>query len=206
MALMLLIISILFISKRKIVIASSIFLLNIGVGIATPTIWSQLHPYQQKRIITFINPEQDPRGAGYQIIQSQVAIGSGGFWGKGYLKGSQTHLRFLPAQHTDFIFSVIGEEFGFLGIAIILSLYLVFLLRLVFIAGSVRHQFGSLVVIGITTIIAFHIIVNVGMTIGFAPVTGLPLPFLSYGGSFLMANLLMAGVVLNISKNRYAVQ
>ncbi len=206
MALMLLIISILFISKRKIVIASSIFLLNIGVGIATPTIWNQLHPYQQKRIITFINPEQDPRGAGYQIIQSQVAIGSGGFWGKGYLKGSQTHLRFLPAQHTDFIFSVIGEEFGFLGIAIILSLYLVFLLRLVFIAGSVRHQFGSLVVIGITTIIAFHIIVNVGMTIGFAPVTGLPLPFLSYGGSFLMANLLMAGVVLNISKNRYAVQ
>ncbi len=206
MALMLLIVLILYLSQRKFIIAVSIFFLTIGVGIVTPTIWNQLHPYQQKRILTFINPEQDPRGAGYQIIQSQVAIGSGGIWGKGYLKGSQTHLRFLPAQHTDFIFSVVGEEFGFMGIAVILLLYLILLLRLVFIAASIRHQFGSLVVIGISTIISFHIIINVGMTIGLAPVTGLPLPFLSYGGSFLLANLLMIGIVLNISKNRYFAQ
>lgn len=206
MGLMLFIVLILYLSKKKIAIVLLIFFLNIGVGIATPTIWNQLHPYQQKRILTFVNPEQDPRGAGYQIIQSQVAIGSGGFWGKGYLKGSQTHLRFLPAQHTDFIFSVIGEEFGFFGIAIILLLYLFLILRFVFLASSVRQQFGSLVVIGIATIMAFHIVVNVGMTIGLAPVTGLPLPFLSYGGSFLLANLLMVGIVLNIFKNRYFTQ
>jgi rod shape determining protein RodA len=203
MALMILITLILYLSKRKLYIAVIIFLINIFVGIATPKIWDQLHPYQQKRILTFINPEQDPKGAGYQIIQSQVAIGSGGIWGKGYLKGSQTHLRFLPAQHTDFIFSVIGEEFGYFGVVIILSLFLALLLRLIFIASSVRNQFGSLTVIGVLTIIFFHIIINIGMTIGLAPVTGLPLPFLSYGGSFLMINLLMIGVVLNISKNKF---
>ncbi|MCK5032526.1 MAG: rod shape-determining protein RodA [Calditrichia bacterium] len=203
MVLMFLITITLYLSKRKIYIAVGIFLINIGVGIATPKIWDQLHPYQQKRILTFINPEQDPKGAGYQIIQSQVAIGSGGIWGKGYLKGSQTHLRFLPAQHTDFIFSVIGEEFGYFGVVVILSLFLSLLLRLVFIASSVRSQFGSLTVIGVITVIFFHIIINIGMTIGLAPVTGLPLPFLSYGGSFLMINLLMIGVVLNISKNKF---
>ena len=203
MALMFLITIILYLSKRKLYIAVLIFLINIFVGIATPKIWDQLHPYQQKRILTFINPEQDPKGAGYQIIQSQVAIGSGGIWGKGYLKGSQTHLRFLPAQHTDFIFSVIGEEFGYFGVVVILSLFLFLLLRLVFIASSVRNQFGSLTVIGIITVIFFHIVINIGMTIGLAPVTGLPLPFLSYGGSFLMINLLMMGVVLNISKNKF---
>lgn len=203
---MLIIVLVLYFSKKKIMIVSAIFLLNIGAGIATPVLWNQLHSYQQKRILTFINPEQDPKGAGYQIIQSQVAIGSGGIWGKGYLNGSQTHLRFLPAQHTDFIFSVIGEEFGFLGVASILSIYLIFILRLIFIAGSIRHLFGSLIVIGISTIIAFHTIINIGMTIGFAPITGLPLPFLSYGGSFLMVNLLMIGVVLNIYKNRFTLQ
>lgn len=203
MGLMILIIILLYLSKRKLYIAVIIFLINIIVGIATPKIWDQLHPYQQKRILTFINPEKDPKGAGYQIIQSQVAIGSGGIWGKGYLKGSQTHLRFLPAQHTDFIFSVIGEEFGYFGVAIILSLFLILLLRLVFLASSVRNQFGSMSIIGITTVIFFHIIINIGMTIGLAPVTGLPLPFLSYGGSFLMVNLLMIGVVLNISKNKF---
>jgi rod shape determining protein RodA len=203
MGLMFLITIILYLSKRKIYIAVLMFLINIAVGIATPKVWDQLHPYQQKRILTFVNPEQDPKGAGYQIIQSQVAIGSGGIWGKGFLKGSQTHLRFLPAQHTDFIFSVIGEEFGYFGVTVILSLYLVLLLRLVMIAYSVRSHFGSLVVIGIITVIFFHIIINIGMTIGLAPVTGLPLPFLSYGVSFLMINLMMIGVVLNISKNRF---
>ena len=111
-----------------------------------------MHPYQQKRILTFINPEQDPKGAGYQIIQSQVAIGSGGIWGKGYLKGSQTHLRFLPAQHTDFIFSVIGEEFGFFGVGIIFLLFLFLILRFIHIASLIRDQFESLTIIGIVTV------------------------------------------------------
>jgi rod shape determining protein RodA len=189
-------------SRKKPAILVAVFLLNIVVGIVTPYLWNQLRPYQQKRILTFVNPEQDPKGAGYQIIQSQVAIGSGGVWGKGYMNGSQTHLRFLPAQHTDFIFSVIGEEFGFAGITVVLLLFLILILRLIHIASLIREQFESMTVIGITTIIAFHTLINVGMTIGMAPVTGLPLPFLSYGGSALIANLLMMGIVLNISRNK----
>jgi rod shape determining protein RodA len=189
-------------SRKKPAILVAVFLLNIVVGIVTPYLWNQLRPYQQKRILTFVNPEQDPKGAGYQIIQSQVAIGSGGVWGKGYMNGSQTHLRFLPAQHTDFIFSVIGEEFGFAGITVVLLLFLILILRLIHIASLIREQFESMTVIGITTIIAFHTLINVGMTIGMAPVTGLPLPFLSYGGSALIANLMMMGIVLNISRNK----
>ncbi len=189
-------------SRKKPAILVAVFLLNIVVGIVTPNLWNQLRPYQQKRILTFLNPEQDPKGAGYQIIQSQVAIGSGGISGKGYLHGSQTHLRFLPAQHTDFIFSVIGEEFGFAGVSIVLLLFLILILRLIHIASLIRDQFESMIVIGITTIIVFHTVINIGMTIGMAPVTGLPLPFLSYGGSSLVANLLMMGIVLNISRNK----
>jgi rod shape determining protein RodA len=176
--------------------------LNITVGIITPYLWGQLRPYQQQRIITFINPEKDPKGSGYQIIQSQVAIGSGGIIGKGYLNGSQTHLRFLPAQHTDFIFSVIGEEFGFLGSSIVLLLFLLLILRLIHLAALVHDQFESLVIVGILTILFFHVIINIGMTIGMAPVTGLPLPFISYGGSFLLTNMAMIGIVIGIAKNK----
>ena len=201
--LMIIVSIILIISQKKHWILAAVFLLNIAVGIATPTIWNQLRPYQQKRILTFINPEKDSKGAGYQIIQSQVAIGSGGSLGKGYLKGSQTHLRFLPEQHTDFIFSVIGEEFGFLGITCVLLVFLVLILRLIHLASIIKNQFSSLAVIGIITIITFHTIVNIGMTIGMAPVTGLPLPFLSYGGSSLLTNTLMMGIVLNISRNKF---
>ncbi len=190
-------------SRRKPIVLVAVFLLNIGVGIATPYLWNQLRPYQQKRILTFVNPEKDPKGAGYQIIQSQVAIGSGGIWGKGYLQGSQTHLRFLPAQHTDFIFSVIGEEFGFIGASLILLLFLLLILRFIHIAAVIRGQFESLTIIGILTVIFFHTVINIGMTIGMAPVTGLPLPFLSYGGSSLVVNMMMVGVVLNISRNKF---
>jgi rod shape determining protein RodA len=204
MLLMLTIVVVLFFSRRKLIVMVAVFLLNIGVGIATPYLWGQLRPYQQQRILTFVNPEKDPKGAGYQIIQSQVAIGSGGTWGKGYLKGSQTHLRFLPAQHTDFIFSVVGEEFGFIGVVLVLLTYFMLILRFVQIASSIRSQFESMTVIGITTVIFFHMVVNIGMTIGMAPVTGLPLPFLSYGGSSLVANMMMMGVVLNISRNKFA--
>ena len=194
---------ILILSGKKPIILVAVFLLNIFVGIITPYLWNQLRPYQQQRILTFINPEQDPKGAGYQIIQSQVAIGSGGLWGKGYMNGTQTHLRFLPAQHTDFIFSVIGEEFGFVGVSAILLLFMLLIIRLIAIAGAIRQSFESMVVIGIATIILFHVMINIGMTIGMTPVTGLPLPFLSYGGSSLMANLIMMGIILNISRTKY---
>lgn len=202
---MILIITILIISSRKPYILISIFLLHISVGLMTPVLWNQLKPYQQKRILTFMNPEDDPKGAGYQIIQSKVAIGSGGIWGKGYLDGSQTQLRFLPAQHTDFIFSVIGEEWGFMGVSVIISLFIVLLLYLIYLAGLVRSLFSSLTIIGITTVLFFHIIINIGMSVGLAPVTGLPLPFISYGGSFLIMVFLMIGIVLNVSLNRYMV-
>jgi rod shape determining protein RodA len=203
MILMISIVLVLAFSRRKPIILVAVFLLNIGVGIATPYLWNQLRPYQQQRILTFVNPEKDPKGAGYQIIQSQVAIGSGGIWGKGYLQGSQTHLRFLPAQHTDFIFSVIGEEFGFIGASIILLVFLLLILRFIHIAAVIRGHFESLTMIGILTVIFFHTVINIGMTIGMAPVTGLPLPFLSYGGSSLVVNLMMVGVVLNISRNKF---
>jgi len=203
MLLMISIVLVLVFSRRKPIFLVAVFLLNIGVGIATPYLWDQLRPYQQQRILTFVNPEKDPKGAGYQIIQSQVAIGSGGIWGKGYLEGSQTHLRFLPAQHTDFIFSVIGEEFGFIGVSLILLVFLLLILRIIHIASVIRGQFESLILIGILTVIFFHTVINIGMTIGMAPVTGLPLPFLSYGGSSLVVNMMMVGVVLNISRNKF---
>jgi len=179
------------------------FLANISMGLLTPVLWNHLKEYQRNRIKIFLNPETDPKGAGYQIIQSKVAIGSGGFTGKGFLQGSQTQLRFLPEQHTDFIFAVIGEEFGFIGVLIGLVFFFVFLMRGIFIATIVKSRFNSIVAVGIVTVIAFHVVVNIGMTIGLFPVTGLPLPFLSYGGSALLTNMVMAGILLNFYKNRY---
>jgi rod shape determining protein RodA len=161
--------------------------INLAAGIASPILWNRLHHYQQMRILTFLDPSGDPHGAGYQIIQSKVAIGSGGLLGKGFLAGSQTHLKFLPAQHTDFVFAVLGEEFGLLGTTIVLTLFGLVVTRGFWIAQRTRNRFGSYLAAGITTIILFHIMVNVGMTLGMFPVTGLPLPFLSYGGSFLLA-------------------
>ncbi len=190
-------------SHRSKVVVIFNFLANILMGLLTPLLWSHLKPYQRNRIQIFLNPETDPRGAGYQIIQSKVAIGSGGFSGRGFMQGSQTQLRFLPEQHTDFIYAVIGEEFGFLGVMLGLLLFLIFLLRGVYIAAVVRNRFNSLVAIGIVTVIAFHTIVNIGMTIGFFPVTGLPLPFLSYGGSALLTEMAMVGILLNFYKNRF---
>jgi len=199
---MLIISFILFYSRRKPLIIAAVFILNIAVGIVTPYLWGHLRPYQQQRIVTFINPEKDPKGSGYQIIQSQVAIGSGGITGKGYLNGSQTHLRFLPAQHTDFIFSVIGEEFGFIGSALVLLIFLLLILRLIHLASLVHDPFENMILIGTVTIIFFHVVINIGMTIGMAPVTGLPLPFISYGGSFLLTNMTMIGIVISIAKNK----
>ena len=173
------------------------FILNVAVGIIAPIAWNRLESYQQSRILTFLGLESDPHGIGYQVIQSKVAMGSGGFLGKGFMEGTQTQLRFLPEQHTDFIFSVIGEEFGFIGAFFVLLLFFIILLRGVAIAAKVRNRFTSLVIIGTVSVIALHVIINIGVTIGIMPVTGLPLPFLSYGGSAMWTFLFFIGLLLN---------
>ena len=156
-------------------------ILNLASGAVLPFFWGRLADYQKMRILTFLDPGRDPRGAGYQIIQSKIAIGSGGLWGKGFLGGSQTRLDFLPERHTDFIFSVLGEEFGLWGTLAVCALFTFILARGVMIASRCRNRFASYTVMGAVSILFFQFIVNVGMTLGFMPVTGLPLPFLSYG-------------------------
>jgi rod shape determining protein RodA len=176
---------------------------NILAGIATPIAFNRLKPYQQERISTFIKPEADPLGAGYQIIHSKVAIGSGGIIGKGLGNGKYTELGFLPRSHTDFIFAVIGEELGFIGSVAIIGIISYIAYRGIKIASSIRNPFMSLSAIGISTVFIFHVYVNVGMAIGIMPVTGIPLPFLSYGGSSCISNAVMVGLLLNFSVNRH---
>jgi len=179
------------------------FIINIGVGILTPIVWNLLKEYQKNRILTFLGLVRDPHGLGYQVIQSKVAIGSGGLFGKGFLDGTQTHLRFLPEQHTDFIFCVIGEEFGFIGVFLVLALFFYLVVKGIRISTDVKSKFSSVLVFGATMIFLFQIFVNIGMTVGIMPVTGLPLPFLSYGGSSLLANLILVGLILNASRKRF---
>lgn len=196
----------LFVFKPRIYMSIIIIVVNIIVGIMTPLLWNHLHEYQKHRILTFLGLEMDPQGLSYQVIQSKVAIGSGGLWGKGLLHGTQTQLRFLPEQHTDFVFSVIGEELGFIGSLLVMILFLIILLRGIYIAAKVRNKFSGLMVIGATATLGFHIIVNIGMTVGMMPVTGLPLPFLSYGGSFLIVSMTLIGFIINASIRRYKYQ
>jgi rod shape determining protein RodA len=164
--------------------------------------WIPLHDYQLKRLIIFLDPWSDIQGAGYHVIQSQIAIGSSGFWGKGLMRGTQSFLEFLPIRHTDFIFSVLAEEFGFLGVLLLLTLFAVFLYRGVRIAAESRDLFGTLMAVGVVSMFAFHILVNIGMTVAIMPVTGLPLPLVSYGGSNMITNLAAIGVLLNIYLRR----
>jgi len=161
-----------------------------------------LQDYQKKRILSFINPEADPVGAGYQVIQSKVAIGSGHITGKGYLKGTQTRLSFLPEQHTDFIFSVLGEQFGLFGCTAVLILYLLLIIRGYTTTQYVKNSFSNLVIVGSVSLLAFHIFINVSMTVGMMPVVGVPLPFLSYGGSFTLTIAILVGFVLNARYNK----
>jgi len=184
-------------SRPRFLATAAIFLLNFAVGIGTPILWRSLHEYQQKRILVFLNPGRDPLGAGYQVIQSKVALGSGGVWGKGFLHGTQTKLAFLPAQHTDFVFSSFGEQFGFWGSLVLLALLLTLILRGMKIAYMSRNKFAGLMAMGATAVILFHVIVNVGVSLGIMPVTGLPLPFMSYGGSSLISNMILVGLLLN---------
>jgi len=185
----------------KIIIGFAV-VLNTFFFFITPLIWNSLKAYQQNRILTFINPMRDPFGAGYQIIQSRIAIGSGGFWGKGFLMGTQKNLNFLPEHHTDFIFSVIGEEFGFLGCAIILLIYFLFLYRIVKNINTLKRKEFRFAAIGILAYLTFQIFINIGMNIGIVPTTGIPLPFISYGGSNLLINILAIGLVLKFLNER----
>jgi rod shape determining protein RodA len=171
--------------------------LNLGFGIITPFMWGRMADYQQLRILTFLDPGLDPRGAGYQIIQSKISIGSGGILGKGFLGGSQTRLEFLPERHTDFIFSVLGEEFGLWGSMIVLLLFLYIFYRAIRIAVRCRSRFASNIVIGAMAILMFQFVINVGMTLGFMPVTGLALPLLSYGGTALVLAWTLVGLIVS---------
>ncbi len=176
----------------------ALVIVNVVLGVFTPVVWDNLHAYQQQRIMSFIDPGKDPLGAGYQIIQSTVAVGSGGLAGKGYLQGTQTKLNFLPEQHTDFIFSVIAEETGLIGALVVLLLFGVILLRALRAAAEVKNIFSGLVIIGTTGIIFAHVMVNIGMALGLLPITGLPLPLVSYGGSHLVTTLFMIGIILSL--------
>lgn len=180
-----------------------LFATNSFVGTVTPILWRHLKPYQQQRIISFLNPSADPRGAGWHIIQSKIAIGSGGFFGKGFLQGTQHQRFFLPEQHTDFIFSVLGEEWGFIGIMIVLVLFALLILRIISIMRSARSDWGIFLLAGITGYFVIQIFLNIGMCVTILPVAGIPLPLLSYGGSQILLSFFLVGVALNIGYNRY---
>jgi len=162
-----------------------------------------LKDYQRTRILTLLDPGRDPLGAGYHIIQSKIAIGSGGLLGKGYLQGTQCKLHFLPEHHTDFIFAVLGEEWGFLGCAIVLALYAALILWGLTRGVRTQDRFGAIVAFGVVAMIFWHVVINVGMVLGMMPVVGLPLPFLSYGGSSAVVTLIGIGLLLNVRARRY---
>lgn len=169
---------------------------------AVPLGWHVLHDYQRARLLVFINPDLDPLGAGYTVLQSKIAVGSGLLWGRGWFAGTQNQLNFLPERHTDFIFSVVGEEWGFLGAAGLLWLFGFLVHRGLRIAAESRDPFGRLLVAGLMTMIGGHVVINVGMTLGLMPVVGLPLPFFSYGGSWLLTCLAAMGMVLSVGMRR----
>ena len=190
--------SIIYMTRPRLIFGVVFYFGNIFLGLLSPFLWSSLRPYQQKRILTLFNPELDPLGAAYQTIQSKVAIGSGGFFGKGLGEGTQTHLKFLPVQESDFIVSVIGEELGFITIAVMLIIFANFILKIVKLAFLAKERFAGLVLIGIGTIFMAHVFVNTAMSTGMIPVKGLPLPFISAGGSFLLSCFIMIGLIMKM--------
>jgi rod shape determining protein RodA len=179
----------------------TVWLTNVAMGILALSLWNQLAPYQQNRLLSFLNPEVDPRATGWHIIQSKVAIGSGGLLGKGFTEGTQKRLAFLPEQATDFIYSIVGEEIGFVGVLVSLVLFGLLLTLLVNVARRATDPYGSLMVFGVGGMLFTHVIENVGMTVGVMPITGIPLPFFSYGGSFLLTCCLALGLVLRVSRD-----
>ncbi len=185
---------------------ASLIILIVTISSVVPFVWLSLKEYQKKRIFTFLNPESDPLGAGYHIIQSKIAVGSGLLGGKGFLKGTQTRLHFLPEQHTDFAFSVWAEEWGFFGSIFLLILYLFLILWGINIAKNSKDKFGSLLAIGITAIVFWQVVINVCMTIGLMPVVGIPLVLFSYGGSSILSTMLGMGLLMSISMRRFMFQ
>jgi rod shape determining protein RodA len=162
-------------------------------------LWRRLAPYQQNRLLSFLNPEIDPQATGWNIIQSKVAIGSGGLFGKGFTLGTQKRLAFLPAQHTDFVFPILAEEWGFAGVVVVLTLFTATLWMLVRIARDATDPYSSVMVAGIAALLFTHVVENVGMAVGLMPITGIPLPFFSYGGSFLLTCCLAVALVLRVA-------
>jgi len=185
--------------RVRLLLVAATLILVLGAGV-----WSfGMKPYQRQRVMTFLQPDTDPLGAGYQVRQSKIAVGSGELLGKGYMQGTQSQLRFLPARHTDFILSVLAEEWGFLGVATVIGLYILYIVSAARVAMRARDRAGILLVDGLLSVFCFHVLYNSAMVVGFLPITGIPLPFLSYGGSFTLFNFLATGMILGVDLRRY---
>ncbi|KAA0207587.1 MAG: rod shape-determining protein RodA [Ignavibacteriaceae bacterium] len=191
-----------FLFKEKQYLKIGVIVLCLIAGFGSDYVYDHLETYQQKRIMSVFDPTSDPRGSGYNVIQSKVAIGSGGLFGKGYMQGTQTQLNFIPAQWTDFIFCMVGEEFGFIGSVVLIILYLVIVIKLINNGYNARSRFLSLACIGFASVFLFHLFINIGMTVGILPVIGIPLPLLSYGVSSLLSFTIMLGIGMNAYRNR----
>jgi rod shape determining protein RodA len=185
--------------RVRLLITAAVLGLVLAAGVWT----FGMHGYQKQRVLTFLNPERDPLGAGYQVRQSKIAVGSGQLLGKGYMQGTQSQLRFLPARHTDFILSVLAEEWGFAGVLTVMSLYAVYITSAARIAMRARDRAGIFLVVGLISVACFHVLYNSSMVVGFMPNTGIPIPFLSYGGSFTMVNFIATGIMLGVDIRRY---
>lgn len=194
--------TLLYVSRMFMVDKFIVFVTSVVTGQLSPFLWSHLEEYQRHRVLAFLNPEKYRFSTGYQLIQSKIAIGSGSALGKGFLQGTQKNFAFLPEQHTDFIFSVLAEEFGFLGCLLVLTLYLFLVVRMFRLAGTVRNRFAGLVIVGIASALFLQSTINIGVTLGLSPVTGMTLPLLSYGGSSLLVTLASIGVVLGMGLRR----
>jgi rod shape determining protein RodA len=185
-------------------VRGKVFLLaGIAGATAVPGLWLLMKDYQRQRVLTFLDPGRDPLGAGYHIIQSKIAVGSGGFLGKGYLHGTQGSLRFLPEQHTDFAFAIFSEEWGFAGSVVLLLLFLALVYRMFFLASQSQDRFASFACGGIASYFLAHILINIAMVCGLFPVVGIPLPFVSYGGSSMLTNMMALGILSNLSRTRF---
>ena len=190
-------------SKMHWIDSVAILVGNIGVGYVMPKLWSMLKDYQKNRLLAFLNPDIDPLGVGYHSLQAKIAVGSGGFFGKSFLHGTQTQLSFIPQQFTDFIFSAIGEELGFIGTILVVALLVMILYRGIIIANEARDFYGSLLASGIVAMIGFQMFINIGMTLSLLPVVGVPLPFISYGGTALVMNMCAIGILQSIAMRRH---
>ncbi|MBD3367837.1 MAG: rod shape-determining protein RodA [Candidatus Eisenbacteria bacterium] len=193
---------VLYVSRLLIVDKVVVFVINVVMGRAGPFLWQALEEYQRHRILAFLNPEKFRFSTGYQLIQSKIAVGSGSVFGKGFLQGTQKNFAFLPERHTDFIFSVLAEEFGFVGCLVVLTLYMYLVIRMLRLASQVRNRFAGLVIVGIASTLFIQSAINIGVTLGLSPVTGMPLPLLSYGGSSLLVTLASIGLVLGMGIRR----